>query len=117
MTTLERLKIELNNRDYFTDEKYSIFLEENNLTATGEYNKATMQRNLLITIVDILEAVSNDIDLMRKVSDDTTGFSTSEAYKMIRERISDIKTRIAAIPTGQENNYSNVSLLFTKSRR
>lgn len=117
MTVLERLKTELNNKDYFADTTYIIYLQENTLTATDNYDKSTMQRNLLMSVVDILEAVANDVDLMRKVSDDTTGLSTSEAYKMLQSRIQDIKSRIATIPVDTEDNYSNVSLLFTKGRR
>ena len=84
MTILERLKVELNHKDYFTDDEYIMYLSENNLTATDTYNKATMQRNLLLTVIDVLEAVSNDIDIMRKVEDTTTNMSISECYKYIQ---------------------------------
>lgn len=117
MTVIDRLKIELNNKDYFEDSTYTMYLQENTLTATDVYNKSTMQRNLLLTVVDILEAVSNDVDLMRKVEDSTTGLSTSEAYKMLQTRIQDIKERIATIPIDSDDDYSNISLLFTKGRR
>lgn len=117
MTVLERLKVELNHKDYFTDEEYTMYLQENELTSTENYDKSTMQRNLLLTVVDILEAVSNDVDLMRKVEDSTTGLSISDAYKLLQNRIKDINSRIATIPTvNEEDVYSNVSLLFTKSR-
>lgn len=117
MTVIDRLKIELNNKDYFEDSTYTMYLQENTLTAADEYDKSTMQRNLLLTVVDILEAVSNDVDLMRKVEDSTTGLSTSEAYKMLQTRIQDIKERIATIPISEDDDYSNISLLFTKGRR
>ncbi|EPY6472028.1 hypothetical protein ACWO4B_002699 [Clostridium sporogenes] len=116
MKVLDRLKLELNNKDYFTDNEYIIYLEENDLIATDEYIKKYMQKDLLITVVDTLEAVSNDVDLMRKIQDGSTEFSTSEAYKLLRKRIEDIKQRIASIPVTEED-YSNVSLLFTRSRR
>ena len=118
MTALDRLKIELNNKDYFEDDVYTMYLSENNLASTDNYDKSTMQRNLLLSVVDILEAVANDVDLMRKVSDDTTGLSTSEAYKLLQSRIQDIKSRIATLPsTDTTEEYSNISLLFTKGRR
>lgn len=118
MTTLERLKIELNNKDYFEDSTYIMYLSENSLNGTDNYDKSTMQRGLLLSVVDILEAVANDVDLMRKVSDDTTGLSTSEAYKLLQSRIQDLKSRIATLPsTDTTEEYSNVSLLFTKGRR
>lgn len=116
MKVLERLKTELNNQDYFEDDKYIMFLEENNLRADSEYNKTENQRDLLLTVVDILEAVSNDIDIMRKVLDGTIDFTTDQAYKFLRQRIQDIKQRISSLPISEEN-YSNVSLLFTRNRR
>ncbi|KRU24420.1 hypothetical protein VT91_31750 [Clostridium sporogenes] len=116
MKVLDRLKLELNNKDYFSDEEYTIYLQENDLTPTDEYIKKDMQKDLLITVVDILESVSNDVDLMRKVTDGSTEFTTNEAYKLLRKRIEDIKQRIASIPVTEED-YSNVSLLFTRSRR
>ncbi|EPY6467482.1 hypothetical protein ACWO2F_001914 [Clostridium sporogenes] len=116
MKVLDRLKLELNNKDYFTDNEYTIYLEENDLIATDEYIKKDMQRDLLITVVDILESVSNDVDLMRKITDGSTDFTTNEAYKLLRQRIEDIKQRIASIPQTEED-YSNVSLLFTRGRR
>lgn len=115
ITILNRLKMELNNKDYFTDAEYEVFLKENNLTSNSSYEKSNMQRDLLLTVVDILEAVANDVDLMRKVSDNTTGLSVSEAYKLLQARIQDIKTKVASISVNDE--YSNVGLLFTGRRR
>ena len=111
MTNLERLKLELNHKEYFTDTEYTTFLEENNLNSTEEYNKSTNQRNLLWTVVDILEAVANDVDLMRKV--ETEFATTSEAVRHINDRIERIKNRIQTIPDDEEE-YSNISLFFTR---
>ncbi|ENK1242978.1 hypothetical protein AB2063_001106 [Clostridium botulinum] len=116
MKVLDRLKLELNNKDYFTDNEYTIYLNENDLVPTDEYIKKDMQKDLLITVVDVFESVANDVDLMRKIQDGSTEFSTSEAYKLLRQRIEDIKQRIASIPVTEED-YSNISLLFTRSRR
>lgn len=115
MTVLNRLKLELSNKTYFTDEEYTIFLQENNLAVTDNYNKATMQKSLLYTILDILEAVSNNVDLLRKV--ETEFQTTGEAFKHLQSRIADIKKRIATIPdeTEPENN-SPFTLMWTKSR-
>lgn len=116
MKVLDRLKLELNNKDYFSDNEYTIYLEENNLVATDEYIKKDMQKDLLVTVVDVFESVANDVDLMRKITDGSTEFTTNEAYKLLRQRIEDIKQRIASIPQTEED-YSNISLLFTRSRR
>lgn len=68
MQVLNRLKMELSNQEYFTDEQYVQFLAENNLSPTEEYDKPTMQKQLLFTVIDVLEAVTNDIDLMTGIS-------------------------------------------------
>lgn len=42
MQVLDRLKMELSNQQYFTDEQYIQFLVENDVTPTDEYIKADM---------------------------------------------------------------------------
>lgn len=117
MTILERLKVELSHKDYFTDDEYTMYLSENSLSSTDTYNKSTMQRNLLLTVIDILEAISNDVDVMRKVEDTTTNMSISECAKYLEQRIERIKDKIATLPdpddTGED---SNVFMLFTSDR-
>ena len=54
MKVLDRLKMELSNQQYFSDEQYIQFLTENSLTATSEYDKQTMQKQLLLTVLYIL---------------------------------------------------------------
>ena len=111
MQVLDRLKMELSNQSYFPDEQYTQFLTENSLTSTDEYNKSTMQKNLLLTVLDILEAVSNDIDIMRSIE---TEFSNEgSAYKYIADRIQQVKDKIASIPDPEED-YSCFSLMYTR---
>ena len=111
MTILDRLKMELSNQQYFPDEQYTQFLVENSLTPTDEYVKADMQKNLLLTVLDVLEAVANDIDIMRSIE---TEFSTEgSAYKYINDRIQQVKDKIASIPEPEED-YSCFSLMFTR---
>jgi hypothetical protein len=109
MTILERLKLELNNKPYFTDEEYTVFLAENGLTSTDTYTKATDQSKLLYSVIDVLEAVSNDIDLMRKV--DSEFATVSEASKYLEQRIEKIKNRIYQLPS---NETSQITLMFRK---
>ena len=110
-TVLERLKIELNNKQYYDDKTYNMFLEENTLSPTDTYDKSSMQKNLLLTVLAIFETVINDIDLMRSV--ETEFSNTSDAYKHLEQRIQNIKDRIASIPdTGDE--YSVFSLMYTR---
>lgn len=64
MTNIERLKLELSNKQYFTDAEYSVFLEENELIAMEQYNKSLDEVFLLQTIIAMGIASSNS----RKVS-------------------------------------------------
>ena len=111
MTVLERLKLELANKEYMTDTEYIVFIKENNLDETTTYDKATMQKELLLTVLDILEVVSNDVDIMRKV--ETEFSTTSDAYKYLEKRIAQIKDRIASLPI-EDEEYSPFSLMYTR---
>ena len=111
MKVLDRLKMELSNQQYFSDEQYIQFLTENSLTQTDEYDKSTMQKQLLYTVLDILEAVSNDIDIMRSIETEFT--NEGSAYKYIADRIQQVKDKIASIPEPEED-YSCFSLMYTR---
>ena len=111
MQVLDRLRMELSNQSYFSDEQYIQFLTENSLTPTDEYDKPTMQKNLLYTVLDVLEAVTNDIDLMTGIS---TEFSNiGQAYEFLEARIQQVKDKIASIPEPEED-YSCFSLMYTR---
>ena len=110
MQIIDRLKMELSNQEYFSDEQYTQFLVENGLSATAEYNKETDQRQMLLSALDILEAVSNDIDIMRQTITEFT--TTSQAYKYLEKRIQNLRDKIASIPEPEEE-YSCFSLMFT----
>lgn len=111
MKVLDRLKMELSNQQYFSDEQYIQFLTENSLTPTDEYDKSTMQKPLLLTVIDIFEAVANDTDLMQSISTEFT--TVGAAYKYIEQRIGQIKDKIASIPEPDEE-YSCFSLMYTR---
>lgn len=113
MTVLERLKMELSNQEYFSDTQYAQFLSENKLTYTDAYDKKSMQRPLLFTVLDILEAVANDIDILRSIS--TEFNNVSEAYQFLEIRMSQIKDRIAQIPPDpDQGEFSAFSLMYTR---
>lgn len=113
MQVLDRLKMELSNQQYFSDEQYIQFLAENELTPSDNYVKADMEKNLLLTVLDVLEAVTNDIDLMTGIS---TEFSNiGQAYQFLDARIGQVKDRIAAIPDENED-YTCFSLMYTRNR-
>lgn len=110
MTNLDRLKMELANKEYFADELYTTWLSENGLVASDEYNKEMDQRKLLFTCLDVLESVSNDVDLMRKV--ETEFATTSQAYSYLEKRIAAIKDKIEEI-TDKVEEYSCFTLMYT----
>ena len=111
MKVLHRLRMELSNQQYFSDEQYIQFLTENSLTQTDEYDKSTMQKSLLFTVIDVLEAVTNDIDLMTGIS---TEFSNiGQAYEFLKARIQQVKDKIAVIPEPEED-YSCFLLMYTR---
>lgn len=115
MNILDRLKLEINNQQYFTDEEFKQLLDENDLVDTETFIKEIHYRNLLFTVLDILENVSNDIDVMRRV---TTEFSDSTtAYKYLADRIQQIRDKINALPDQDGESSSPFSLLFTRKPR
>ena len=111
MQVLDRLRMELSNQSYFSDEQYIQFLTENSLVPTDEYDKPTMQKNLLYTVLDVLEAVTNDIDLMTGIS--TESSNIGQAYEFLEARIQQVKDKIASIPEPEED-YSCFSLMYTR---
>lgn len=110
MTVLQRFKIELNNKNYYDDDTFAMYLGENGLTATDTYDKTTMRKALYQTVYDILDSLANNIDLFRSV---TTEFATtSEAYKYLQERLNDIQAKIISIPDDTTEEESNIHFLF-----
>ena len=111
VTVLDRLKIELNNKEYYSDDVLAMYLEENSLTSTTTYTKDTMQKQLLQTVYDIMQSLSNNVDLFRSVE---TEFSTvGDAYKYLKQRMDDIEVRILAIPDGTEVKPSVFNYMFS----
>ena len=114
MNVYTRLLMELNNREYFTETEYKQLLTENGLNPTDTYNKATMQRKLLLTVLDVLHAIGNDTDNLRKLSDGETGFTTTELYSQLEKRIEQVEKQIAQLPLDAEEQYSDIYMLFTR---
>lgn len=115
MTNLERLKMELGYKEYCSEADFCTLLKENNLVPSEQYTKVDNQRNLLLTVLDVLNILINDIDLYRKLTDEVSGFSTTQAYSQLSKRIEVLKEQIESIPLPEEE-YSNVTLFFTRRR-
>lgn len=111
MKVYDRLVMELSNQQYLTEEQYYQFLVENDLDPVVEYDKQSMQKQLLFTVLDVLEAVTNDIDVMSNISTEFTDIG--QAYQFLEQRIQNIRDKIASIPDPEEE-YSAFSLMYTR---
>ena len=110
MTNLERLKLELSNKEYYTDEEYKVFLDENSLVPDNTYVKADNQIQLLETVVNVLETLSIDVDIMRKI-DNKDIVSVDQASKYLSQRIYNINKKILDLKE-EQNDTGNISFLF-----
>lgn len=108
---LQRLKLELSNKPYYTDEEYKIFLKENGLNFDSSYDKTINEINLLNTVVSILETLSNYVDLMRKI-DSKDIMSVDQASKYLSQRIYNIKKKIVEIEESKEEFKGNINPIF-----
>ncbi|ACD23410.1 hypothetical protein JW813_11455 [Clostridium botulinum] len=106
MNNLERLKLELSNKQYCTDTEYSILLEENSLKPLEGYTKKDNQIKLLETVVSVLETLTNDIDIMRKI-DSKDIVSTDQAIKYLLTRIDSINKKIIDLKEEKDEYVSN----------
>ena len=110
ITTLDRLKMELNNKAYYSDDTLSIYLVENDLDATATYNKSTMQKQLFQTVYDVLDSLANNIDLFRSVV--TEFATTSAAYKYLQKRLNDLQSKILSIPDNTGTTDSQFNFMY-----
>ena len=110
ISVLDRLKMELNNKEYYSDDTLSIYLDENNLDGSKVYTKVTMQKNLLQTVYDILDSLANNIDLFRSV--ETEFATTGQAYKYLQKRLDDIEKKILSIPDAKGETNSQFNFMY-----
>ena len=95
ITNLSRLLLALGNKQYLTEEQYSILLEENGLTPLSNYTSSDQDKYALLkTQLDVLNTLANNIDLFRSV--ETEFANTSEAYTAIFERMAKVEKEIAS---------------------
>ena len=110
ITVLNRLKMELNNKDYYSDDTLSIYLDENNLDSTKVYTKVTMQKELYQTVYDILDSLANNIDLFRSV--ETEFATTGQAYQYLQKRLDNIEKKILSIPDSTGTTDSQFNFMY-----
>jgi uncharacterized protein involved in tolerance to divalent cations len=103
MTNLERLKMECAGIN-LTDDKLSIYLEENDLTANDEYapSSKTNKKNILKTALSILESIANNISNMKNYK--TDDISISQFSENLNNRIDALDRKIRLIPDNEGYN-------------
>ena len=92
MTNLEALKLNLNHKEYFSDNEYGQILEMNGLDEFDEYSKANDEREMLESVYTVLSYLANDIDNLRKV--ETEFVTTSAAQQYLESRMKSIRAEI-----------------------
>lgn len=114
MTNLSRLEFELNEKDYFSDktktqEVYMEVLDENNLDPFDIYNKENDQIRMLESVYTILQMLSNNIDMFRRV--ETEFATTTAAYQYLQKRLKDLRSEIdrLKLETHYTDSTGNVS--------
>lgn len=111
VTILNRLKLELGNKEYYSDEVYKTLLEENGLVWEDDYNKEDHEIGLLNTVIAILETLSNDVDIMRKISSNDL-LTVDQAYKYLSQRIYNLKAKVIEIEEAKEEYTGNINPIF-----
>lgn len=118
MTNLDRLKIELSEKEYFknTQEIYCAILEENNLDPFDTYAKANDHINMLESVYTVLQMLANNIELYVKIETEFT--TTSAAFQYLQKRLKDLRGEIDRIKLithyedGSGNQSNLVSYMF-----
>lgn len=116
MTILQRLKLELGNREYFPDDQYIALLEENDLNSNIMYRKEAHQTPLLRTAIDVLEACANDTDVMMNIT--TEMGSTSAAYNWLMDRIEYLKDKLKDLKNADQcefDPYDPFSIMISRT--
>ena len=104
-TVLDRVKLQLNFKPYYSDDGLRIFIYENKLDPDATYDKDTDEKNMLKVVYEVLDTLANDISMFRKIE---TEFATEDqAYKYLQERIDDIPD-----PVDPEADNSNITFMF-----
>lgn len=110
ITNLERLKLALGNKQYLTEEQYSILLEENGMEYDAPYNSTSQEKyGLLKTQLDILNTLANNIDMFRSV--ETEFSNTTDAYTALFERINKVEKELSST-TYYEVPVNQVTYLY-----
>ena len=113
ISNYERLRMELNGKDYFENPnefyKSQEVLEENGLDPCDIYEKSNDRINMLESVYSILQMLANNIELYVKVETEFT--TTSAAYQYLQKRLKDLRDEIdrVKLDTHYKDELGNVS--------
>lgn len=111
MTNINRLKLELANKQYFTDSEFTVFLDENGLVAEDTYNKSKDNLALLNTVLAILQAMQNNIELYCSLN--TEFLTKGEAYTALTNQIDSLNKRIQNCADYTNTAKKTITYLFS----
>ncbi|MDR1688814.1 MAG: hypothetical protein LBS21_09435 [Clostridiales bacterium] len=118
ITCLDRLHMELGHKPYCGEDRnnrqYKIFLEENGLYADWKYNRDSMEKQLLKTVISIMEMLANNLDNYMKI--ETNFLTQSAALDSIHKRIAHLESRIDKIKREEESNSDFTYMFYTRKR-
>ncbi|MBW9157804.1 hypothetical protein [Clostridium tagluense] len=112
MTNLERLKMAIDGID-MEDNKLLIYLEENSLTSTDNYDtkSTTNKKQILKTALSILEDISNNPNVMKNYKNDD--ITISNFAENLTNRIEALEKKIRQIPNDDMiSNDSGSSFVY-----
>lgn len=115
VTILNRLKLELGNKEYYSEEVYKTLLEENDLVWEDDYKKEVHEIGLLNTVIAILETLSNDVDIMRKINSNDL-LTVDQAYKYLSQRIYNLKAKVIELQEAKVEYTGNINPIFFTTR-
>lgn len=101
MNNIERLKMELRGYDNIPDNELIIYLMENDLTDTDEYNtkSKTNLKQIYQTALSVLESIANDPNMMKNYK--TEDISITHFHTNLMNRIDDLRRKINGMVTDE----------------
>jgi len=113
MLNSERLQLEIQGITLSQDE-LSIYLQENGLEPTLEYNPQSnvSKRNILKTALSILESIANNPSMMKSYKQDD--ITISQFAENLQNRIDQLERKIRQMANTDEYSDTNFFMLFSE---
>lgn len=111
MNNKERLELEIRGIE-LEDAEIDVYLLENNLLATDEYDalSASNKKKIYSTALSILESLANNPTMMKSIKvDDMT---VSEFHENLMKRIDQLEGKIRDMPTDDNTGGSGGWFIF-----